>query len=248
MAQLLRRPPAALQIDLFGEPVIRLHGNPLPSLNAKAMQLLALLVIRRAAPTSRRLVAYTLWPDNDEESALANVRRQLYLIKRALRTVDPIAALGDALWWQTSAEVEVDVIEFERQIDEECNIAAAVAQYHGDLLEPLAEDWLEMHRERYRRRYLEALADQVDRELRRRNWVAAERFAREWLNTDPWSELGCRRLMKALYRLGDRARAVVEFNRFAQRLHAELSIEPMAETLQLRDTIVRAESAFALAS
>jgi len=64
MAQLLKRPPAAFQVDLFGEPAIRLHGRPLPSLNAKAMQLLALLVIASvlvgaAASSGSRAIADT---------------------------------------------------------------------------------------------------------------------------------------------------------------------------------------------
>src|SRR5688572_5262404 len=60
-----------LQLRVFGGFQVLVRGAPLPALRSKREQwLLALLVLRSNRDTSRRWLAATLWPDNDEEQGL----------------------------------------------------------------------------------------------------------------------------------------------------------------------------------
>ena len=47
---------------------------------------------------------------------------------------------------------------------------------------------------------------------------------------DPWLEDVLRTLIRLRYEAGDRAGALVEYERFARTLRAELGTDPMAET------------------
>ncbi|HET8579787.1 MAG TPA: AAA family ATPase, partial [Nitrospiraceae bacterium] len=58
-------------------------------------------------------------------------------------------------------------------------------------------------------------------------------YARRAAQADPLHEAFQRSLMRLLYRTGDKASAVTEFNRFAQLAKSELGVEPDRETIAL---------------
>src|SRR5947209_1390556 len=76
---------AGLRIGLLGPFEVRLGAAPLPRLRARSDQwLLALLALRQGAAVQRRWLAGTLWPASEEGLALANLRRGLNSLRRAL--------------------------------------------------------------------------------------------------------------------------------------------------------------------
>jgi DNA-binding SARP family transcriptional activator len=228
-------------IALFGQPRF-LVGSYCPlavALPEKALQLLTYLVLNRAAPVSRESVAYTLWPDEPEPSALANLRRTLHLLRRALPFGETLHVEPALLWWNERGGVAADVAEFERLAD----IDPAAALEHaraGDLLPHCGEEWVRCARERLRERRVELLDQELLTAERRHDARAAAAAARGILEVDPWREDAVRSLMRARYALGDRAGAIAECAAFTARIAAELGIEPMSETLALRAELSRA--------
>ncbi|HMD01558.1 MAG TPA: hypothetical protein VKG44_01210, partial [Candidatus Baltobacteraceae bacterium] len=109
--------PDSLTIRLFDELLVehrgvtlRVHTPP------RVPVLLAYLLLHRARPTSRAELAFTLWPDDPEETALTNLRRHLNYLKSALPAVRERWLLVDkkSIRWNPSAPITLDTDEFER--------------------------------------------------------------------------------------------------------------------------------------
>ncbi len=136
----------------------------------------------------------------------------------------------------------MDAIEFERLASDAATQAAAVDLYAGDLLEDVYDDWIVTERERLRTLYLQTLHDLVAANRSARNNVAALGYACRFLATEPWREDMVRQAMAIHYALGDSSGARAEYDRFAKVLRAEMGIEPMPETLALREAILHGEA------
>ena len=77
-----------LTLYLFGPPRLEIDENPVHIPRRKAMALLAHLAVSDQSH-SRDALATLLWPENDQSSARAELRRTLSVLNRAL---------GDCLW------------------------------------------------------------------------------------------------------------------------------------------------------
>ncbi|HYA59325.1 MAG TPA: BTAD domain-containing putative transcriptional regulator [Burkholderiaceae bacterium] len=66
--------------------------------------------------------------------------------------------------------------------------------------------------------------------------------ARKLVNIDPTHEDAVRHLMTAFAKMGDRAQAIREYERFRQELHGRLGLSPSKETVGIYDAIRRAAS------
>jgi DNA-binding SARP family transcriptional activator len=233
----------ALRICLFGQPSLEHCGAPLRlAAPPKTIPLLAYLILHGTGALTRDSVAFTLWEDESEEDARANLRRHLYHLQRALpaREGAPwILATGDSLQWNMTAGAWVDVLEFNRLVTSPVGLEEAVELYRGDLLQNYYDDWVLGERERLRNEYLNALYALTVDHRSRRSWPSALRHAKAILLADPWREDAVRQLMSVQYESGDRSSALATFADFQRKLRAEMAVEPMPETAALRDLIVR---------
>jgi DNA-binding SARP family transcriptional activator len=229
-----------LTVHLLGSPRMTADGQPwIFAAPPGCLALLGFLALRRQ-PASRAAVAATLWPDQPDDEARANLRRHVHRLKRAL----PPA--GDAEWlldergglaWNHDA-APVDVALFLAGIDDRQPTAETVELYRGDLLEGYEDEWLIVERERLRARYLDALRNLCAARRRSRDFAAAIRYAERLLAHDDLREDALRELMAARYEEGDRSAALATYERFAWRLRETLDVDPMPETVALRDAIV----------
>jgi DNA-binding SARP family transcriptional activator len=231
-------------IALFGQPgFFSRKSEPLKvTLPEKALELLAFLILNRAAPVSREAVAFTLWPDEVEAAAFANLRRTLHVMRRALPFGETLVVEPALLWWNERGSIAADVAEFERLAGTDPAAALELAR-SGDLLPHCDEDWVRVARERLRARRVELLERLLFDAERRGDHRAAASAARGIFEVDPWREDVLRALMRARNGLGDRAGAIAECAAFTARIAAELGIEPMPETLALRAELSRSRSA-----
>jgi DNA-binding SARP family transcriptional activator len=240
-----RENAGGLDVRLFGEPDVRYDGAPLKfAKRPVTLAMLALLLLKRGRPLARESLAFTLFPDSDEESALAELRRYIYLANKALPAAqdDPwIVSDGETLRWNDSNAAFVDVVEFERLAGASATRHLAIDLYAGDLLENVYEDWVLGERERLRAKYFNGLDWLIDHSRAERNFPAAIAYARRVLSADPWREDVLRSLVAVRYESGDTAGALTEYDRFAKRLRDELAIAPMPETIALRQSILRQE-------
>ena len=70
-----------LSLHLFGSPTLEINGNPVHIPRRKATALLAYLAVSGKSH-SRDVLATLLWPENDQSSARAELRRTLSVLNR----------------------------------------------------------------------------------------------------------------------------------------------------------------------
>lgn len=229
-----------IRIALLGQPrIVSDDGSQEYALPRKTLNVLAYLILNRMRPPSRDTVAFTLFPDDDEETARNALRRNLFALINALpegrRFID---ADGERVGWNASAPARVDVIAFEEALRQERD-ADAIAEYAGQLLPTIYDEWAAADRERLRDAYHAALSRTIAVQRSRREYDAATATAHRLLDDDPWREDIVRQLMAIRHEAGDRAGSLSAFERFAKLLRAEMHAEPMKETLALRDAVLR---------
>jgi DNA-binding SARP family transcriptional activator len=232
---------AATRISLFGKPALFIDGRLQPFRGPrKAVALLAYILLHRDRALSRAAVAEQFWPDEDDESARAALRRHLHRALSALPEPpsDRPWIVGDKvmLRWNPDAALDVDTLAYE-SLCAAGRREAAVDLYRGDYLEDFYDHWVLAERERLRELHaanLVALADERRRALDYPNAIA---FAQSLLRLDPLREDAIRLLMTLRFAAGDRAGALADFEAFGRQLRDELLTDPMPETIALREAI-----------
>jgi DNA-binding SARP family transcriptional activator/tetratricopeptide (TPR) repeat protein len=230
-----------LELSLFGTLVARQDGRVLPlRLPQQAIRLFAFLLLHRDRPLAREHVAFTLWPDDDEADARANLRRKLHLIVRALPAgSDPwILTTPTTIAWNATAPYRLDVAEFEDLSANAESLAAADTLYGGDLLVDLYDDWIARERDRLRAREVDNLLALITRHQQRREYGAAIRYGQRLRALDPWREDAVRSLIALRFESGDRPGALAEFERFRSVLADEVGVEPMPETVMAYERVL----------
>ena len=232
-----------IRIALLGAPQVRsADGVQTFALPRKTLDVLAYLILHRDRTLARESVAFTLFPDDEEELARNSLRRNLSYLLSSLPTAPAatpfILTDGKTIAWNVRAPATLDLDEFERAIADRRD-ADAIAIYAGELLPTLYTDWTMAERERLRAIFHDALLREVARLRSLRRFDDAAALAHTLLNDDPWREDVVRLLMAVRHEAGDRSGALAEFERFTTRLRMEMRTDPMPETVAVRDAVLR---------
>lgn len=230
-------PVLKLEIKALGFPRLFLQGQRIGLALRKGIALLVYMA-ETGGPVSRELLGTLLWPDADQESSRARLRRTLYKVRAALGA-DIIEADRDRLQFSGTADVTSDAQEFETA----CNrgdFAAATRHYQADYLagfslsdSPEFEDWVFYRREALRSRLINALERLLEESLENGKSRDAITAATRLLSLDPLSESAQRHLIKAQLLAGDRAAAERQYAICMKLLKDELDVAPAAETTRL---------------
>ena len=121
----------------------------------------------------------------------------------------------------------------------------AIELYRGDFLDGFYDDWVLSERYRLESLYCDALAGLMAAREALGEHEAVLAVALRLLEQDSLREDAHRAAMRAYCRLGQRQAALAQYGRCQQMLQAELGIEPMAETLALRQAIIEGRLACA---
>jgi DNA-binding SARP family transcriptional activator/tetratricopeptide (TPR) repeat protein len=199
-----------------------LPGGPRPLAGPDAA-LLAWLALE--GPTPRNRLAALLWPDKPLETARNSLRQRLFQLRRALG-VDLVD--GDARQLALAAGVTHDLAESDEVLE------GAAAGIDGEFAQ-----WLALQRERRRARVRRSLTELAAMAEAARDWDDALVHAGELLALEPLSEEAHRRVMRLHYLAGDRAAALLAFDRCERLLKDEVGAQPSAETVALLATIER---------
>jgi predicted ATPase/DNA-binding SARP family transcriptional activator len=223
-------------LRLFGAFAATLNGVPL----ARAWhsdRLLALLVLRRAAPTDRALLAAILWPDADEANARFYLRRTLAALRQALgtqseRLLSPTTARTLQL---DLSGANCDLLAFDtaRARGDLPALEEMVTLYRGPLLEGWYEDWAQHDRTVCEQQYLDTQEALARVALSRHAHDEAARALRAVLAVEPLRETAQRALLEALAASGDHAGMTQAYRDFRLLLDAQLQSQPDAETIAL---------------
>ena len=231
---------------LFGQPAIAVDGRAFRlATPRKSLQVLAYLLIHRAAPVSRDYLAFLLWPDEEEGVARTRLRSTVNDLLRVMPQPgsDFIGSSVTELWWNPDVALSLDVDEFTDASKDAARLEEAVALYRGDLLPELYDEWLDGLRERFRNIYLTVLTQLVSSLRKRGDVRRAIEMARKILEVDPWREDVVRRVVALRYESGDAAGAISEYRHFTARLRDELGVDPMRETVALAERVAKGDVA-----
>jgi predicted ATPase/DNA-binding SARP family transcriptional activator len=236
-------PPELLEIHLLGEPEFRYGGQPLRfGAPQRALEVLAFVLLHRAAPVARERVAFAVWPDSPADEARADLRRHLYYLTTRLLPPGVPWFLGDkrSIGWNPVAPTWLDVGAVEDALGSPTTHGEAVALYRDHLLPRLDAEWIGPYRDGLRDRVVRALDERLTEVERRRAHDAVLATAARMLAIDPWSEVAIRAVVRARVAQGDRAGAAGAYRAFVRRLEEELGVEPMPETQAAYDEAVGA--------
>jgi len=192
-------------------------------------------------PIARATLAATLWPDETSTNARANLRRHIYRLHRALPPSEAGAEwlfdTAQAIAWNSAASAWFDVAHFRKNVGDPAARQAALDLHTGEFLAGFDDEWLLTERERLHAMLCDGLLDASVDARKRRDYVRATHCAQRLLEEDEWREDAMRAFMAALYESGEGPAAIAAFEKFAIRLKRELGVEPMPETVAMRDAI-----------
>ncbi len=251
---------AHLKLSLLGSVQVMLDGQALVEFESdKARALLVYLALAAGRPVRREALSALFWPEQDEKSALQNLRKTLHRLRQTLRDADTalpfLLVTPQSVEFNAQADFELDVAVFttllagtqrhpHRRLTT-CwlcaeRLARAAALYRGDFLagftlkdSPPFDEWSAVQREHLHVQALEALGQLAAYHEQRRDYAAAAEAARRQLALEPWLEAAHRVLMRAYWVGGRRAAALAQYDACRTTLAAEWGIAPEAETVAL---------------
>ena len=233
-----RETAAKIHIRMLGPLGVTLDGSSMPPLRSRrGLHLLALLALHANREVARDWLAGTLWPESREEQSLANLRRTLTDLRRALGAAAPLltSPTAHSLSLRLTAN-ECDLLAFDAARKEAHPEAwnRAVALYSGPLLADSYEAWTGVERAERQEGYLHTL-ERLSRHAREQSaWHEAAHFLRLALAVDPLRETLTAGLMEALAQGGDHAEAIQVYRTLRLRLHeAFANADPAPEITAL---------------
>lgn len=245
------------QLFLFGTPRIEINHQQVAIDTRKALALLAFLIIS-GEPQSRDTIAAFLWPDSDQSSARAALRRTLSTLRRALH--EDLFDFGrEVVTLKPAAGLWCDVLAFRAQLAECKNhghpedqvcfrcqdpLTKAVEIYKGDFLSGFSlrdsiefDNWQFLQADKLRIELSGVLERLVIIHSEQSNFSAALEFARLWLSQDQLNESAQRTLISLYAITGQRNAALRQYRECVRILDQELGVAPLEETTQLYEDI-----------
>jgi DNA-binding SARP family transcriptional activator/pimeloyl-ACP methyl ester carboxylesterase len=237
-------PSPVLHLQVLGVPTATVHGEEAHLPLQRAVALLAYLAFQ-GQPVPRTYLAGLLWPDVDETTARARLRRLVYKIEEAVG--EKVLAATDALLSLAPGAVEVDALLFMAHARHVTTaealdgaLVAQARQWATRARRPLLQgvgfgsgpfdDWLaatSIELQRLHLRLLERLADAL---AARGELAQALECAEALVELDVCSEPAHVLLMQLHARLGHAAGVEAAYTRCAEVLRAEFGIRPGPRT------------------
>ena len=242
-----------IRVQLLGGACLRSGDAPLngPPVQRHRIALLTLVVAAWPQPLARDRAMALLWPERDEAGARRLLNLAVHVLRAALGD-DAIVSTGDGLLFDPSC-VRCDLHELRTAIAAN-EPERVVRLYAGPLLDGfhLSEStefgyWLDERRTELAHAYVGALRAVAERQERSGDVHGRVGTCRRLVAADPYSGVHALALMRALDAAGDRAGAIQHALEHAQRLRAELELEPDPEVAalaeRLRDAAARRATA-----
>ena len=234
-----------LYVSVLGEQAITDDGAGVQAGSSRAVALVAFLVAHAGAPQPRQRIAGMFWPDSTDAQALTNLRRELHHLRQVLGDERSLVVTPRDLCWRDSETCRVDLRVFDSErraalaaaaAGDDAGVlghaAAAVAQYRGDLLPGVYDDWLLEARSELERQCADLCDLLCAARTRTGDLAGAVDAVRRRIQLQPLEEAGYCTLMLLQADLGDRAGAVSTYHHCASVLERELGVIPAPATRQ----------------
>jgi DNA-binding SARP family transcriptional activator len=234
--------PLLLRVTCLGS--FRLGGQAQPALQPRrGRELLQYLTLHPTRGISRDRLIELFWPDLDARAATHRLHLVASGARRFLKEIlggfDAIRCTREGYAWHPSVTVVSDLNQFMDFYRQGTLVAfkQAVALYSGELFEGENRDWLQPERVRYSTIHASMLERLANCALAECDHDAALGYGLELLALDRAHEGASRLVMRCFGALGQRARAIAEYEALRRYLKQHLGIEPMAETLRVLQSI-----------
>ncbi len=226
--------------------------------SSKARQLFQILLTERGRFLAREQLIEMLWPGQDKESTLNNLRVTFNRMSRAIEPDRPegtptvyVSQQTDMFTFNTTADYDLDAIAFasavaagQHALRENRRDAAkqalqqAIDLYGGPFLpDSLYEDWTAVERQRLEMLFIDAATSLAWLLLDERRAHEAIGLAWRVLGYDRTSEDAYRILMQAHMSLGERNAGLRVYQQCVTALRDEFGVEPLPETQELYERL-----------
>lgn len=240
----------SLSIKLLGKAVIVADGAKLPALSARALPLLAMLVLADG-PVTREAIARLLWRRVDSASALASLRQLLHHLAPALRSA--ISSTRNELMIGKAALHDCDVWSVTDALARSTAAEKLLSLYHGALLAGLVfdelpefDDWLSNQRESLAARVRQVILGEVAARRRqcasgsaKEEIAAALGIAEAWLQRDPADETMHAEVMQLHLLAGNIRAAEAQFEQLRRTLATGAGRKPAPSTRAILEGALR---------
>lgn len=238
-----------LEVRAFGNFVVVKDGRVIEKgLRTAAKELLAFLVSNPTGVNKDRIIE-ALFPEQDYESACAELSRHLYFLKRRTGSgrTDHIDRVGESyrldlqFWWTDVGAFESILTAAGSLAAEDAigRLSAALDLYRGPFCDDCYYSWLETPRDRYRALFVKSSARLANLLMEYGEPDDAIGVLDRAIEMDSINEDLYRRAMSIEGRIG-RSKAVLKrFNKLEAVLQDELDVDPDEETSALLRQIMR---------
>lgn len=230
------------ELILLGNPRLQIDGSPVVLHRRRATALMAYLGVT-GQPQSRDIIITLLYPELDESSGKAELRRILSALKT---TLPEDVLLIDRESIGLGEKIAIDIRAFNEALAEDTieSLTAAINLYKDAFMTGFTltdsaafDDWQFQQHEAFRRQFLRALRRLVDYYSEQQQYDSAIHYARRWLSQDPLDETIYRMLMRLHVKSGQLGLALRLYEECTRVLATELHIQPEVETTRLYEMI-----------
>lgn len=249
-----------LHVRLFGHLSVQNMDAPGPhtpvDLSMQQGCLLARLALARGRFFPRSELLCSLWPEQEQASNFHMLNTALWRLRKTLKS-PPLNHSGIVLSDRSGAVglpahggLTLDVEAFAQGVKPALHqqpgelgptdmesLRQCVDLYSDDMLSGASQGWVVRARDMYRHWYLRALDHLVHWSTQQHDYGAAIQYAQAILESDTLREDVHRDLMRLYLLVGQRARALLQFESCRNALRRELAIQPMQETFALYQSI-----------
>ncbi|MBN1680705.1 MAG: protein kinase [Anaerolineae bacterium] len=201
-------------------------------------------------PHPREVLAEMLWEDRTQAQSLANLRVVLTDLRQAVKPF--MCITRETAGIDPDSDIALDVTVFEHMLDEAVadvsRLATGVEMYQGDFLagfyidSSAFETWATRERERLKLRVMDAFDSLISGDRDLGDYQAGLARAARLLALDPLREETHRQIMELLWRSGQRAKALEQYDQCRQVLADELGVEPAPAMTELYELIRTGET------
>jgi DNA-binding SARP family transcriptional activator len=247
--------PSPVAVSLCGGLRIEIGSRRVDErMSRQARLLIAYLALHRDRPVKRDELVDVLWGDHPPAAPRAALSVLLSRTRHALGAAFLVDLSELALGLPPAAAIDVEralaaadaaqrALESGRLPDAIAQANQALATLERPLLPDLECDWLDEHRRHLGERHVLVLETLAEAALAAGEHVTAERAARSLVEHDRYRESGHALLMRSLEATGNRAEALLIYDRLRVLLREEMGMTPsgavreLAERMLNRDTV-----------
>jgi DNA-binding SARP family transcriptional activator len=246
---------ATRRLALFGPPRLEVNGQAVPPASWRSQRAFQVLVYLALHPrgANKDVLLERFWPGRQIAAGRRNFHPTLSYVRHVLPALPDVPILREGEIYRLNPEYPLacDAWEFEQALDSaraqrdttarRAALRQATALARGPFLEGFYMDWADALQARMRDRLEKALLELADLEARAGSFDLALEAFRRAATLDEYRESTRIAVIECLVRLGERRSALVEYDRLKSTLRKELSVEPLPETEEAMQRLLRGE-------